>query len=256
MVSCIGPKVTLTNHGISVVADVPGVGPNLQKQTSFGPSFRANVLTASALGNATYAAQSIAAFIANQTGLAGSSGGTVAGWEKLPSPQRDALSPAARIAPADFPADWPELEYLQQNAYAGNYSNPRRDAPRDGGDYAASSPASRRRWRRASATSVSGASRRPTRKPRSRPRCARRCPPGRRGRTSCTCMPGARRDRSTAPARSDAGARSRASWRCGGPRGGWRLWGRHGSGSGGRRRRRRRRRRRAWEGGWRLSAVR
>lgn len=51
MVSGIGPKETLQQHGIDVIQDSPGVGQNMKDHVLFGSSYRVNVQTNSAIGS-------------------------------------------------------------------------------------------------------------------------------------------------------------------------------------------------------------
>jgi choline dehydrogenase len=51
MVSGIGPKDTLQEHGIEVLHDSPGVGQNMRDHVLFGSSYRVNVDTGSSFGN-------------------------------------------------------------------------------------------------------------------------------------------------------------------------------------------------------------
>ena len=137
MVSGVGPPDTLSKYEIDVVAALPGIGQNLQDQLFFGPSHRVNVVTHSALGHdPAFRAAAEATYLAHQTGPLGNGGGDFAAWEKLPEPQRAALSPAARAALASFPPDWPELEYLMFDGYAGDSRNFILGAPRDAYSYA------------------------------------------------------------------------------------------------------------------------
>lgn len=51
MVSGIGPKDTLQQHGIEVIQDSPGVGQNMKDHVLFGSAHRVNVETASSFGD-------------------------------------------------------------------------------------------------------------------------------------------------------------------------------------------------------------
>ena len=79
MVSGVGPAATLRQHGIPVIADRPGVGQNMWDHVLFGPSYRVNVQTASALtfGNNLEIANE--EFIEHQDGLLASPGGDFLG---------------------------------------------------------------------------------------------------------------------------------------------------------------------------------
>ncbi|PWY82039.1 glucose-methanol-choline oxidoreductase [Aspergillus heteromorphus CBS 117.55] len=125
MLSGIGPAATLQQHEIPVVSALPGVGQNMWDHLLFGLSYRVTPLTHSALSNTNgdTLASASAAYHANQTGLLTNPGGDLIAWEKLPAAERAALSPATQAALAQFPADWPELEYLVLDAYSGNNEN-------------------------------------------------------------------------------------------------------------------------------------
>lgn len=57
MVSGIGPKDTLQQHGIEVLQDSPGVGQNMKDHVLFGSSYRVNVVTGSAFGDPAQATE-------------------------------------------------------------------------------------------------------------------------------------------------------------------------------------------------------
>ncbi|KAL2042835.1 hypothetical protein N7G274_004595 [Stereocaulon virgatum] len=137
MVSGIGPKATLDSLGIPVINDLPGVGQNLWDQPFFGSSFRVNFLTASTLQSspAAYAA-AIQAYLTAATGPLSIPAGGVFGWEKLPDSYRRDLSDGTLEALAQFPADWPEIEWLPAAAYLGTQENHQTADPRDGYNYA------------------------------------------------------------------------------------------------------------------------
>ena len=137
MVSGIGPIAVLQSLNISVVKDLPGVGQNLWDQPWFASSFRVNVPTASALQNdpAAYA-EAIQAYTTGATGPLSISSGGIFGWEKLPNATRATLSPSTISALSQFPADWPELEWLPASAFLGYQDNPQTADPLDGYNYA------------------------------------------------------------------------------------------------------------------------
>lgn len=58
------------------------------------------------------------------------------GWEKTPDSLRSDLGSFALSELAQFPADWPEIEYLSAPGYVGNFSNLATTQPRDGYQYA------------------------------------------------------------------------------------------------------------------------
>ena len=135
MVSGIGPKATLSQFGIPVLKDLPGVGQNMWDHTLFGTDYRVNVNTASAaLNNATLAAAGVKLFQQNATGPLSIFG---ASFEDLPQSYRSNLSNASLSAlAANFPSDWPELEWLPVSAYLGYQEDRQTADPRDGSNYA------------------------------------------------------------------------------------------------------------------------
>ena len=79
MVSGVGPAATLQRHGIPVIADRPGVGQNMWDHVLFGPSYRVNVQTASALAFGNNLELANEEFIEQQDGLLASPGGDFLG---------------------------------------------------------------------------------------------------------------------------------------------------------------------------------
>ena len=121
MVSGIGPQEILSNLDIDVVQDLPGVGQNMWDHIFFGSSYRVNLLTHSILGNPIAAAEANMEYIQDQTGVVGNYGGDTLAWEKTPLNAN--LGNATKAALATFPADWPALEYLMLDGYAGDNEN-------------------------------------------------------------------------------------------------------------------------------------
>lgn len=120
MVSGIGPKETLDSLKIPIISALPGVGQNLQDHVSFGIDWQVNLLTHSALSNLTYAAQQASLYITNRTGALTSTGGEFIGFEKLPADLASTLSNTTRASLAANPPDWPDIELLFSDAFAGN----------------------------------------------------------------------------------------------------------------------------------------
>ncbi|GME32268.1 GMC oxidoreductase [Neofusicoccum parvum] len=142
MVSGVGPKATLDQFGIPVVADLAGVGQNMWDHVLMGPSYRVNVVTSSALGDAAVLAQAQQDYLERQEGILTNSGGDFLAWEKIPAAQRAGFDNAtAGALAAAFPADWPEVEYLSMSGFLGYQQNYARDAPTDGFNYATVSTA-------------------------------------------------------------------------------------------------------------------
>ena len=134
MVSGVGPSATLQENGIPVIADRPGVGQNMQDHVYFGPSYKVNAPTLSALNNAAFAAQAAQEFTQQAAGLYTNPTTDVLAWEKVPEPLRSTMSNSTLTVLATYPADWPELEYLALGAYLG-YQEYGLD-PGDGFNYA------------------------------------------------------------------------------------------------------------------------
>ena len=141
MVSGIGPAATLRQHGIEIIADRPGVGQNMWDHILFGPSWRVNVITGSALGNPTFAAQAVEEFNTEAGGLLSNTGGDFLAWEKVPQSYRSNFTNSSIADLATFPADWPEIEWLSVAGYFGFQNNYIRDSPTDGSQYATMSMA-------------------------------------------------------------------------------------------------------------------
>lgn len=114
MVSGIGPRAQLEAHGIKVIADRPGVGTDMQDHLDFGPVWEIN-LEYGVGADADPALEGPIAeeYRANRTGQLTNAGVDFIGWEKLPQPYRGNLSASAIKALAQFPADWPEIEYVR-----------------------------------------------------------------------------------------------------------------------------------------------
>ncbi|QKX56261.1 uncharacterized protein TRUGW13939_03362 [Talaromyces rugulosus] len=131
MVSGVGPAKTLRQFNIPIIADLPGVGQNMWDHLLFGTSYRVSTLTHSATSNSTFLAEATEEYMTkNGSGPLGNPGADLIAFEKLSSPERESLTPATRAALADFPPDWPEIEYLALDAYMGNNSNHITGAPK------------------------------------------------------------------------------------------------------------------------------
>lgn len=131
MVSGVGPAATLNKFKIPVISNLAGVGQNMQDHYLFGASYQVDVLTHSILGsNATYAAAAAKQWDENGHGIVGNPGGELIAWEKIPAEYRSNFSSSTTQSLKQFPADWPEIEYLILDAYAGNNFNYFAGAPR------------------------------------------------------------------------------------------------------------------------------
>ncbi|KAI4604036.1 hypothetical protein KJ359_000163 [Pestalotiopsis sp. 9143b] len=136
MVSGVGPAATLKQNGISVIADRPGVGQGMQDHVFFGPTHRVNVQTLTRLANdLIYVGTEFAGdYLPKKQGPLTNPVCDYLGWEKVP---RSLLnSSAAATLDAQFPEDWPEIEYLSAPGYVGDFSNLFTSQPKDGYQYA------------------------------------------------------------------------------------------------------------------------
>ncbi|KAK8016724.1 hypothetical protein PG993_014913 [Apiospora rasikravindrae] len=136
MVSGVGPAATLAKFRIPVVADRRGVGQGMQDHVFFGPSRRVRVQTLTRIANDPLyvAAQLLGPYAVSRQGPLTSNGCDFLGWEKVP---RELLPPqAAADLSTQFPADWPELEYISGPGYIGDFSNIVANQPTDGYQYA------------------------------------------------------------------------------------------------------------------------
>lgn len=140
MVSGIGPQDTLQQFDIPVISNLPGVGQNMWDHWFFGPSYRVDVMTHSAIGNKTFAAKATDNYVNNQTGIMTNSGADIFSWEKLPQEERRKLTDSTQKALEMFPPDWPEFEYLALDAYAGDLQNFIEGAPKTPYNYIAAMP--------------------------------------------------------------------------------------------------------------------
>lgn len=110
----IGPASTLQQHGIPVIADLPGVGQNLRDKIYFNI---ANGMSTPTAGNLVFGPstrdQVKRDYLETQSGPLSSAGGYLA-FEKLPPAYRTSahLSQRTRDLLATLPPDWPEIEYI------------------------------------------------------------------------------------------------------------------------------------------------
>lgn len=114
MVSGIGPQNVLQQHDIPVLANRPGVGQNMHDSCNAGGvTFPVSVIsTAIRQRDLKYEARAIKQFRSNGSGILTNGSGDVLSFEKLPDYYRSSLSNATRERLAEWPADWPETEYV------------------------------------------------------------------------------------------------------------------------------------------------
>jgi len=137
MLSGIGPADQLAEHGISQIVSAPGVGQNMWDHILFGPSYSVNFPTVgSFIINPVALALALVEYIASATGFL-TYAADILGWEKLSklSSYRSQFSSETLNALDEFPEDWPEVEYINADAYAGDFSFPILQQPLDGKKY-------------------------------------------------------------------------------------------------------------------------
>jgi choline dehydrogenase len=112
MVSGIGPREQLKAHNITVLADRPGVGANMQDHLDFAPIWEITIQDGTgAIDDPTVNGPLLEEYWANRTGPFTNAGVDYIGWENLPEPYRSNLSASALADLAKYPEDWPEIEY-------------------------------------------------------------------------------------------------------------------------------------------------
>ncbi|KAI0869671.1 GMC oxidoreductase [Hypoxylon argillaceum] len=137
MVSGVGPAETLKQFNIPVVADRPGVGQGMQDHLYFGPAYRVvGTTTSSLVFDPAYAAEAAKDFAESGTGILTNPSNDVLGWEKFPQSIRSTFSAETLQSLADYPADWPEIEYLAIAGYLGYQNVSGGSDPGDGSQYA------------------------------------------------------------------------------------------------------------------------
>ncbi|TEY47566.1 hypothetical protein BOTCAL_0304g00010 [Botryotinia calthae] len=138
MLSGIGPKDTLAKWNIPAVSILEGVGQNMWNHVFFGPTYRVKVQTLTRLANDLIytAAQFIGPYLIQKIGPHTNPICDYLGWEKLPSSLRDSFSSSTLNDLAQFPPDWPEIEYISGAGYIGDFASLPTTQPRDGYQYA------------------------------------------------------------------------------------------------------------------------
>ncbi|KAF5879168.1 putative gmc oxidoreductase protein [Botrytis fragariae] len=137
MASGVGPAEELSAIGIDVIADRPGVGKGMQDHLFTGVGYRVNAPTISRLVNdPEYAAEQLEMYESTPAaGMYTSPDTDVLGWEKIPEKYRSQWSNETQKALAEYPADWPEVEYIAISSFLGNQVIEGTD-PNDGFNYA------------------------------------------------------------------------------------------------------------------------
>jgi choline dehydrogenase len=137
MVSGIGPQATLQSNGISVIKNLPGVGQGLQDHVMFGITHPVNVITATRLQVDTlYAVEALGEYFIQQGPLT-SPGFGIVGFEKLPASVRGNLSSTTLAALANFPANFPEVQYFSVDGIVNGLHSASDQNVADGNNYGA-----------------------------------------------------------------------------------------------------------------------
>ncbi|KAJ5604826.1 hypothetical protein N7510_009980 [Penicillium lagena] len=137
MVSGVGSSDVLREHGIDVVSDRPGVGQNMWDHPFFALTYRVQVDTFTKFAdNFLYSASKIIDGLLERVGPLTNPVSDYLAWEKIPKSLRFQFSQTSQETLAQFPADWPEAEYISGAGYIGNVSNLLEDQPKDGYQYA------------------------------------------------------------------------------------------------------------------------
>lgn len=137
MLSGVGPAEQLLEHGIAQVVSAPGVGQNMWDDVLFGPSYSVKFPTlGSILLTPRVLANALVEYVAQAIGPL-TYAADILGWEKLSKVDgyRNKLSQRTLDALETFPDDWPEVEYIAADAYAGNFRAPLAQQPLDGNKY-------------------------------------------------------------------------------------------------------------------------
>lgn len=111
MLSGIGPKDVLRQHGIEVIAELPGVGQNMWDHVFFGPSYPVSVKTFAWLAQHPFGlASQLAKYLLFHDGMLTNPSTDYLAFEKLPKASRRGLGPEVESTLSWFPDDWPEIE--------------------------------------------------------------------------------------------------------------------------------------------------
>ncbi|EAL90464.2 hypothetical protein ACP6JC_006061 [Aspergillus fumigatus] len=138
MVSGVGPARTLDSLDIPIVHDSPYVGQNLIDHVWFGAAYRVNVPTWTQWANDAF--DMLRLYVDNyrqhRQGPLTANAGDFGAFEKVPSHLRAAFTAKTLQDLAEFPDDWPEVEYIVSPMYLGDFNDPLGRQPKDGYQYA------------------------------------------------------------------------------------------------------------------------
>ncbi|KAF2017177.1 GMC oxidoreductase [Aaosphaeria arxii CBS 175.79] len=112
MLSGIGPTEVLTSFDIPVVANLPGVGQNLQDPTSINVANFVNTPNAqSIVANPATEPEALRKYVEEAAGPYSSAAGYIS-YERLPDDLRQTLPPATLAKFDNFPSDFPDSQYI------------------------------------------------------------------------------------------------------------------------------------------------
>ncbi|KAL4745051.1 hypothetical protein BDW72DRAFT_199018 [Aspergillus terricola var. indicus] len=135
MVSGVGPAEQLTEHGIEVISDLQ-VGQNMWDHPFFALSYRVNVETLTRVANdLLYLGSTFLDYTTKHTGPLTNPVADFIAFEKIPSSHRKAFSAETEKRLAEFPEDWPEVEYMSGAGYVGSFTGLMSTQPKDGYQY-------------------------------------------------------------------------------------------------------------------------
>ncbi|KAJ5630887.1 uncharacterized protein N7484_010987 [Penicillium longicatenatum] len=124
MVSGIGPKETLEKYDIPVVADLPGVGQNTHDSCAInGPIFEIDAISYTTWQDADLMKQAVETYYKDHSGPLSNIGMDIGAYEKLPASSRANLGSSALKDLAEFPSDWPEIEYMLEGIEALSFAS-------------------------------------------------------------------------------------------------------------------------------------
>jgi choline dehydrogenase len=119
MVSGIGPKQTLDKFNIPVVSNLQGVGQNTRDSCAVnGPIYEIDAVSYGTWQQPDMLEQAVQMYYNNSSGPLTNIGLDIGAYEKLPASSRANLSSGALKDLADFPSDWPEVEYMLEGVEA------------------------------------------------------------------------------------------------------------------------------------------
>lgn len=135
MLSGVGPSDVLSQHGIEIISNRPGVGQNLTDHVLFGPTYEVTFDTLDrVLGDPNVLTESIAEYALNSTGPLTTNVAEFLAWERMPDSAN--ISDSTRAILDSYPDDWPHIEYFPAAGYIGDFNIPWAEQPKDGKEYA------------------------------------------------------------------------------------------------------------------------